>query len=303
MNYAPVVLFVYNRPWHTQQTLEALIQNEFSSESDLFIFSDAARNQSDEEAVKEVRNYIHKLKGFHEITIEERSINYGLAKSIISGVTEVLQKRDSVIVLEDDIFPSPGFLKYMNDSLKLYQNESEVGCIHAWNYNLNTSNYNDSTFFLKGADCWGWATWKRGWDLFNPDGNELLKIIKNNNLEYEFNRQNTHSFIKMLKEQIEGKNDSWAIRWHASLFVNDMLCLHPARPIVKNIGLDNSGVHSGVMNLKQEPVDFIEIRKIPVKESAWFFSSYSDFLGESISTKTYLWQKLSGFLKRLLHQS
>lgn len=301
MNLAPVILFVYNRPNHTHHVLDRLKSNDLSLEIDLFIFSDAAKQPSDEQAVQDVRKYIRSINGFRSISIIERSTNRGLANSIISGVTEVIQKYGRVIVLEDDIVPSPGFLKYMNDALDMYSNEPKVGCIHAWNYNLDIKNYNESTFFLKGADCWGWGTWERAWREFNPNGRELLKTIEKKNLTFEFNRRNTHEFVEMLKHQIAGKNDSWAIRWHASLVVKNMYCLHPTQPIVRNIGLDNSGVHCDDVEIDQNPIESMVVRKIPIQESEWFFDAYSEFLLKNIHPKTK-WQKLKRFLKNLFLQ-
>jgi hypothetical protein len=274
MSYAPIILFVYNRPWHTRLTVEALKCNELAIDSDLYIFADAAKQQSDEEAVQSVRNYISTISGFRNIHIVERSTNMGLANSIIKGVTDIVNKLDRVIVLEDDIVASPGFLRYMNDALDLYFNEPQIGCIHAWNYNLNFINYNESTFFLRGADCWGWATWNRAWKHLNTDGSFLLKCIQEKKLEYEFNRKGTHDYVNMLKNQISGKNNSWAVRWHASLFIDNMFCLHPVKPIVKNIGLDNSGTHCETLDWEQQPVDYIVVDKIDVIEDELFFEIY-----------------------------
>jgi len=302
MILAPIVLFVYNRPWHTQQTIAALQKNQLALESELIIFSDGAKTDTDSTKLLELRSFLKTITGFKKITIIERKTNLGLANSIITGLTEIVNQYEKVIVLEDDIVASKGFLKYMNEALNLYYNESQVGCIHAWNYELHLSTYNESTFFLRGADCWGWATWKRAWDEFNPDGKKLLKAIETNNLEYEFNRKNTHYFVEMLKNQIEGKNDSWAIRWHASLFIKNMYCLHPTRPIVKNIGLDNSGFHCGELYLIQNPVDFIEIREIRVKESDWFIEAYKELIKGSVHLSKTKWQRLKSLIKQLYQQ-
>lgn len=300
MAYSPIVLFVYNRPWHTSQVLDRLAANDLACKSDLFVFADGPKINATKETIakiREVRNIVKEKNWCKKTILIESEYNKGLADSVISGVTQIINQHGKVIVLEDDIVPSQGFLKYMNDALNLYFNEPQVGCIHAWNYDLNVSSYTESTFFLKGADCWGWATWKRAWDEFNPDGKELLETLESKKLEFEFNRKNTHSFIEMLKNQIEGKNDSWAIRWHASLFLKNMYCLHPSRPIVKNIGLDNTGVHCGISNLKQVPTNSIEINKIPIQESDWFFEAYTEFLKESVHLTTTKWQRLKTFLK------
>ncbi len=303
---APVTLFTYNRPQHTQMALDALAANTQSRNSLLYIYCDGAKENADAKTIRnieEVRLLARKETRFKEVIVIEQPKNKGLANSIIDGVTEVVNKYGKIIVLEDDIIVSKGFLKYMNDALTIYSAEDKVGCIHAWNYNLDTSNCPELTFFLKGADCWGWATWKRSWDLFNPNGIALLNTITANNFQYEFDRKGTHKFVEMLKEQIEGRNDSWAIRWHASLFLQDKYCLQPAKAIVKNIGLDDSGTHSGHLELIQMPVDFITLKKIPIQEDEWFFKAYIDSVQKNMKGKHLnKWQKLKALLKDLFHQ-
>jgi len=239
----PLVLFVYNRPWHTRQTVEALQKNELASESDLFIFSDGIKRAEHAEAVREVRDYIHSIDGFKSVTITERDKNFGLSRSIIAGVNEIINRFGKAIVLEDDLVTSPYFLRYMNDALTLYQDESQVASIHGYVYPIK--DVVPETFFIKGADCWGWGTWKRAWDIFEADGNKLLQEIYDKQLAKEFDFGGTYPYTKMLQDQIAGNNDSWAIRWYASAFLRHMLTLYPAKSLVKNIGLDSSGTHCG----------------------------------------------------------
>ncbi|MEN9599611.1 MAG: hypothetical protein RL596_1930 [Bacteroidota bacterium] len=279
--------------------MNALIANELSEQSILYIYSDGPTKNASEADIKNieaVRGIIYSQKHFKQIFIVERESNMGLAGNIISGVTNALERYDKVIVLEDDIYASKGFLKYMNQALEMYEVNANVGCIHAWNYMLDTSASSNSTFFLRGADCWGWATWKRAWDLFEPNGKYLLEKIISKKLEYSFNRNGTHSFITMLEDQINGKNNSWAIRWHASLFLNDMYCLQPVRPIVKNIGLDGSGVHSGNTTIEQTTVDFIDVERIDVEESEWFFKVYSK-MNKGYS-RSSIWELLKNWAKK-----
>jgi putative methyltransferase (TIGR04325 family) len=277
IKYSPVVLFLYNRPNHTKLTLDALAKNVEAIESELFIYCDGLKlgsSEKDKHNVQAVRQIANEENRFKKVNVIYSEQNLGLANSIISGVTYIVNRFGRIIVLEDDIVPSVGFLKFMNEALDLYENEDKVGCIHAWNYDLDSSKFRDTTFFLRGADCWGWATWKSSWSLFNPNGNQLLHEIKNNKLEYSFNRNGTHPFVEMLGDQIKGKNDSWAIRWHASLFLNDKFCLHPVKPIVRNIGLDNSGTHCGDTDLVQDTVDYIKLKKINVDENPLFFEIF-----------------------------
>ena len=224
MSKTPVLLFTYNRPLHTQKVLDSLALNEYAKETKIYIFQDGKKANATEQDIlniKEVSRIINNEKRFKEVIIEINDINKGLSNSIIDGVNRIIEKHDSVIVLEDDIVVNKGFLRYMNDALTMYQEEDKVGCIHAWNYNLDITSKQETTFFLKGADCWGWGTWGRAWKLFNENGIELLNEIKERGLTFHFDRNGTHQYTQMLQEQIDGKINSWAIRWHASLFLKE----------------------------------------------------------------------------------
>ena len=267
---SPIVLFVYNRPWHTQQTIEALQKNDLALQSDLIIYSDAPKNESGKRAVQDVRRYIKGVEeGFKTISIVERDENWGLANSIIDGVTSIVNEFGRIIVLEDDLVTSPFFLRYMNEALDFYQDDDRVISIHGWMWPHKNKN-NFSPFFLKGADCWGWATWKRGWDLFDSDGEKMLSILNAEPLAirkiFDFNGE--VQYIKMLEQQIAGKNDSWAIRWYASAFLNEKLTLHPGISLVQNIGNDSSGTHCSTTDLFKVPLaeTSIDIKNIPVNE-------------------------------------
>ncbi len=264
MTLSPIVLFVYNRPDHTKKTIEALQRNELASDSELLIFSDGLKTQDDNKKVREVRGYLKRIEGFRSVKIVEREKNYGLAQSIIEGVTEVVSKYGRIIVLEDDLVTSPYFLKYMNEALDFYENYEEVVSIHGYIYPVTEKL--PKTFFVRGADCWGWATWKRGWDLFEKDGKKLLDELKNRKLTKEFDFNGSYPYTRMLESNISGLNDSWAIRWYASAFLADKLTLYPGCSLVKNIGMDASGTHSGMTSvyetdLAKESIK-VEIQKI-----------------------------------------
>ncbi|WET06404.1 glycosyltransferase family 2 protein [Lentisphaerota bacterium ZTH] len=240
-NLSPITLFVYNRPWHTQRTIEALRANELAGQSDLIIFADGAKSEKDLPQVEAVRNYIKTISGFKSVKIHEKAQNCGLANSIIAGVTQVVNNYGSIIVLEDDMVTSQYFLRYMNDALEMYKNEEKVISIHG--YTLPVKEELPQTFFLYGADCWGWATWKRGWNLFEHDGRNLLKKIDLLSSRHQFDMDGHFPYRKMLKDQIAGKISSWAIRWYASAFLEKKLTLYFGKSLIKNIGCDNSGEH------------------------------------------------------------
>ena len=264
---SPIILFVYNRLWHTQQTIAALSKNALSAKSKLIIFSDGWKNDKDKMQVETVRKFIRQVDAFQEVVIHESNVNKGLAQSVISGVSTVLEQHDRAIILEDDMITSPSFLIYMNSALDMYKDEDDVISIHAYVYPVRAQL--PETFFLRGADCWGWATWKRGWNLFEADGHKLLKELEGKNLGYEFDFNGSYPFKRMLEKQISGANNSWAIRWYATAFLKGKLTLYPGRSLVQNIGNDTSGTHSWDSERFNHHVlaNSIDLLKIKIEEN------------------------------------
>jgi hypothetical protein len=213
-NLAPIVLFVYNRPWHTKQTIEALQKNELASESELFIYSDAPKNKKAEEKVKKVREYIKNIDGFKKITIIEREKNWGLANNIINGVTEIVNKYGKIIVLEDDLVTSPYFLRFMNEALEFYKHNEKVMHISGYMFPVFNDDLED-TFFIKPTTCWGWATWDRAWKYYKKDVDYYLKIF-DKKMIYDFNLNNSYKYFDQIIQNKEGKINTWAIFWYAS---------------------------------------------------------------------------------------
>jgi len=244
---APILLFVYNRPEHTKRLIDSLLKNAEAAQSMLFIYTDAARNKADEEQVNKVREVIRHIDGFASIEVIERTTNWGLARNIIGGVTEQIRRYGRVIVLEDDLVVAPYFLRFMNDALEAYKDEPQVGHIQACDFTQDASL--PDTFLIKCTGSWGWATWERAWQHFNPDGQALLDELESRRLTRRFDFNGNYRFTRMLRRQVQGKNNSWAIRWNASLFLKDILSLNVGRSLVQNNGFDGSGTHCGGGNL------------------------------------------------------
>lgn len=275
---APLAVFVHKRLTHTQRTLQALAANELAERADLIVFSDGAKSDGDPTLVAEVREFVRSVTGFRSVKVVERERNLGLAQSIISGVSEVLESHESVIVVEDDLVTSPYFLQYMNDALNRYCHDDRVASIHGYVYPVREKL--PETFFLRGADCWGWATWRRAWKLFNPDGRSLLRELEERNLTFAFDFGGAYPYTQMLRDQIAGRNDSWAIRWYASTFLANALTLYPGRSLVQNIGVDGSGTHCGTSTsfetqTSEIPVD---VTQVLVEDSLTARSAISQFL-------------------------
>lgn len=294
---SPILLFVYNRLTHTQRCVEALLKNPLASESELFIYSDEAKDDTQKETVNEVRKYIHTVNGFKNITIIERNENWGLARSIIDGVSTQVNRYGKVIVLEDDLVVAPHFLQFMNDALEAYKDEPKVGHIQACDFTQDPTL--PDTFLIKWTGSWGWGTWDRAWKHFNPNGKALLQELENRKLTYTFDFDGKYGYTRMLRRQIEGKNNSWAIRWNASLFLKDILSLNVGRSLVQNEGFDGSGTNCGggglyASTLYMDRLPVVPI--IPIEENLKARQAFSRYYARTNS----FWAKAIRRIKRTL---
>lgn len=265
---APIAVFAYNRPAHFRACIASLAANPLAAESDLFVYSDAPKGASAAANVDEVRRFTRTIQGFRSVRIVEQNVNLGLSGSVISGVSQLVRDFGRAVVVEDDLVVAPDFLRFMNDGLDAYADDARVGAVHG--YMFPVQGPLPETFFLRDPGCWGWATWRRAWDLFEPDGRGLREQLINRGLQAAFDYDGSYPYLKMLEDQIAGVNNSWAIRWYAALFLCDLLTLYPGRSLVQNIGHDGSGVHGSTshsfdVHLQAEP---IAVGNIAVEESA-----------------------------------
>ena len=261
MELAPIVLFVYNRPEHTRACLEYLERNELAAESELYVFADGAK-QGSEEAVAAVRRVIAEPWKFKRLNVVERPENKGLAANVIAGVTSVLETHDRVIVLEDDLIVSPYFLRFMNEALEVYKDTEEV--CHVTCHMLDHKGELPDTFLIRWCNSWGWVTWSRAWQYFESDGRKSLREIERRDLCRQFDLDGGFHFTQMLRDQIEGRNNSWFIRWYASLFLCDKLMLGTGRSLVDNAGFDGSGTHCNTMQLCTQTLSMNPIAVVPI---------------------------------------
>jgi len=302
---APIVLFVYKRPIHTQKVLESLIQNNEAKDSILFVFADGAKNSASEselESIKEVRNIISKIEGFKQVIITERETNFGLKNNIINGINYVLDKFNSVIVLEDDIVPQLGFLEYMNNALFLYENEDKVMHVSGFIYPIKTTKKGD-TFFYNVNSCWGWGTWKRAWVHFEDNPLRVLQKVNQNYNEFKFNGGQKNFFLKQLEQNVNGTLKSWAVLWHSAIYLNKGLCLHPNKSLITNIGFDNSGENSGIGKLhgNENITHKIKVEKLNINEGEQSHLEISKLVMQNFNHNNNLRSLAKKLIKKLLN--
>ena len=292
INLAPIVLFVYNRPWHTEQTVKALQKNELAKESELFIYSDAAKNEEQRESVDEIRNYLKKINGFKKVTVIKREKNWGLANSIIDGVTKIVNEYGKIIVLEDDLVTSPYFLKFMNEALEFYRDKKKIWHISGWNYPIDTDGLED-VFLWRLMNCWGWATWADRWKYYEKDVNKTINEFSKEDIK-RFNLDGVENFWGQVISNKDGKINTWAIFWYATIFKKEGLCLNSSRTFVENIGNDSSGTHCGETDIFKsnlslfQKISFtrnISENKLAVNNLKLFYKSSKKSIFERITNK------------------
>ncbi len=305
MNYSPIILFVYNRPNHTRKTLEALSANELADKSELFIYADGPKeNASSEilEKIKQVRAIAHEKQWCKNVTVIESEKNKGLADSIISGVTEVVNKYGKVIVLEDDIVTGKYFLQYMNDALENYKDEERVMSVTGYSLDLDHKEKLPETFFLPWFECWSWATWSRSWSYFKRNPEELVNTYTKKQIK-RINVNGTSNHWQQVLDNYCGKIKTWAIFFLAAICEHNGLVLYTRDSLCKNIGFDDSGENcrtgsaEDIDYISDNPVvQFTDIIKSNYKAELQYMKFYNKFNSRpSIFSKV---KRVLKFLKR-----
>lgn len=275
---APIALFTFNRPAHLRACVATLAANALAADSDLFVFCDAAKTVDASSGVAEVRAIADRITGFRSINVVKQEANLGLSGSITSGVTRLVSEYGRIIVVEDDLLLAPGFLLFMNDALDLYADDDRVAGVHGYMFPVRTRL--PETFFLRDPGCWGWATWQRAWDLFEPDGRRLKDELLAKGLRAVFDYGGAYPYFQMLCDQIEGRNNSWAVRWYARVLTLNKLVLYPGVSLVHNAGTDGSGTHGKASTSFDVELGSarVAVRETPVEESAAARQAVADFL-------------------------
>ncbi|MES2838449.1 MAG: glycosyltransferase family 2 protein [Bacteroidota bacterium] len=300
-NLAPIALFVYNRPKHTQQTLKSLMNANLAELSQLYIFADGAKLGADAkqiENIKATRKLIKELNWPGKLTVIESETNKGLANSIIEGVTKLVNEFGKIIVLEDDLLVSKSFLEYMNDSLRIFENEEIVYGISG--YSFAPGLIKKENYFLPIGSSWGWATWNRAWKNISFDTETLIQEIEKNKLiiDFDFGK---YPYFKMLNDQKNGLVNSWAIRFYASFFLKKGIFLFPKESLVLNIGFDNSGTNCG--EYEQFPteklIENIKVEKIEAKLDTDVVKKVTKFFLQKNKQKKGIKNKAITLIKRI----
>lgn len=255
IEYAPIVIFTYDRLDSLIATIESLQQNKEIDRTDLIIYSDSWKSFDNKDKVLAVRNYLVNIEGFKSIKIVKREENYGLAKNIIEGISEIIDKYGKVIVLEDDLLTSSNFLSYMNQSLMFYKNNQSIFSISGYTSKLpSLVSFEDDVYLSYRPSSWGWATWKDQWENIDWNVLDFDDFIKDKKQIKRFNRGGI-DMTRMLRHCMEKKNHSWAIRWSYAMHKQEKYCIYPKMSKVQNIGFGDAATNCTGIDIYQTDLD------------------------------------------------
>lgn len=296
MNLAPIGFLAYNRPNRTLRALEALAQNKLAKHSSLYIYVDGAKplaTSEDIQKIEQVKKVVRQKKWCKEVTIIEREENLGVNINATKVITELTDKFDKIIYIEDDLITSPDFLTFINKGLDLYQDEERVMHINGYVYPIKSLPNN---FFIRSSYATGFGTWKRAWKFYSLYTREKISK-KISTIDPDIFNKGKDGYFKpfnLLKDILvcdKPPHYDWDIRWYASIYLNDGLSFFPGQSLVRNIGYDGSGVHSGQLSpiseiiLNQKIAKQVSIDNIPIQFSQDAFNKFIAFNKELKSLK------------------
>lgn len=243
MALAPVGISTYTRLEQLTKTITALKKNALALETELYIFSDAARPE-DKALVEKVRNYIQKIDGFKKVHIVERKTN-GRIKNSRGGISQLLNRYGKVIFLEEDIVTAPGFLQFMNEALNFYQNEPKVLSITGYSPPISIpSSLSHDSFTLRRFNGWGVGLWKDKYEMIEyVEELDFVNLLKSKNARKQFTAGGGEDMLPMLELEAKRLIDAIDVKAMYLQYKNEMVTVYPIKSLVQNIGHDGSGVH------------------------------------------------------------
>lgn len=298
MNYAPILISIYDRKKHLIRLIKSLQKNVEAKETDLFIVSDAAYTHGHKQIVSDVRDYVKQIDGFKNVELIAREENMGPHNSILAAINYVFEKNDRLIFLEDDNFVSENFLAYLNEGLEFYKNHYSILSISGYNYPISIKNPSSKrSYFFPAYSAWGVGMWRERWKAINQEinfykiGIEVKKERKQ--IKKKLGENAYGSISNMCRRQVYLGDVIW--RYHC--YKNNMVSVFPEISKVRNHGHDGLGIHGGV-------TDRFVNQKIDDNSKIFHFENeiiYNDEIYKSVLKyfSVPLYKKAKSFLKQV----
>jgi len=243
----PFILVVFNRPRHTARLLEQLAAVRPRR---LLVVADGPRanRPREREAVDEVRKTLDRIPWPCEVERNYADGNMGCRARVASGLTWAFSLVEEAIILEDDISIDPTFVRYCEELLERYRDDHRIGSISATDYSAGSQPGPASYWFSRYNLFWGWATWRRAWNLYDdemscmsPSSPDGLDSILRRTFGLWRERAYWHSIMRRTHS---GDRDSWGYRWLLSCWRHGLLGIQPCHSLADNRGFGADATHT-----------------------------------------------------------
>jgi GR25 family glycosyltransferase involved in LPS biosynthesis len=285
----PIAIFAFKRLDLLQQTLKALQACDGYPGGPVYVFSDAARENfaSEVAEVTILRAWLKEWCSRNNAELIEAPANLGLRRSIVGGVTRLLEQFEQVIVLEDDIVVSSSFLRFMHESLNAFQSHPHVYQVSG--YFIPHRSAVPETGFLSVPACWGWGTWRRAWNHYCDDAAGLLAQIEQADVN-RFDIDSSYAYLDSLRQNATGKMNTWMVRWYASIFLRQGVVFYPGVSLTRNIGFSDGGTNCGPGTMARIFERQRISHRLPVFEASLSLVE-ENLVMRGVMRQFYLWQQ------------
>lgn len=294
----PVLFLIFNRPEYTYQVFDSI---KLYKPNKLYIAADGPRLNNNEDILLclESRNIINLIDWECDVKYLIRDKNLGCKLAVVSAINWFFDNEEDGIILEDDVLPNQNFYSFCEFTLDKYKNNERIMMVTGCNQ-MSDENLKASYFYSQIFTIWGWATWKRAWQLYDIDmkkwnDNQIKLSIKYmthknyiwTNLKYTFDSLKKYSI------------NTWDIQWHFACLINSGLCVTPSINLITNIGV--IGTHSNSLTESHflETKLFEEQNNYVIPETVIVNSFYDLNLFEKKAKKMNQRYYLINFLKQI----
>lgn len=262
--YAPIVVFGYKRKDKLKSLLADLERNPDVEKMRLYICidvpveTDAQGLIISEDVIAFAKDYVSNSK-FMEVTLDVAQTHRGLANSIITSVSRIINEFGRIIVFEDDLRTSNDVLAYFNEALDFYENDKRIFSISGHGKEFAAvDTIEDDVYLLGMANSWGWASWADRWNEIDWEVQNYQDFKNNRKQKKAFNNRAWFLSESLKRQMEEDDYDSWAIRWNFHSFLRDSYTVYPKRGYIKTLGRDEVDTHRSI----NEDIQLVDDKKI-----------------------------------------
>jgi len=291
----PILFLIFNRPDETQRVFKSIQQ---AQPKQLFIAADGPRInlEGEKEKCTAVRAIIKQVDWDCELKLLFRKENLGCGKAVSSAISWFFENVEMGIILEDDCLPHPDFFPFCEELLNRFKNNLQVMHIGSTNYQDGIKRGEGSYYFSENVEIWGWATWKRAWNLYNfsltsLSSHEIIKTIERTSL----NKDEKRYWISIFHKMKNNPHDTWDYQYVYSIMSNNGVCILPNRNLVSNIGFGENATHTTKRDIKHAD------RKVyPILPLCHPIDIYIDQEADKYYFYNYVHSPLSPFYEKII---